>query len=482
MWKMKICKIVALLVAVGIIGTSEDIVYGSDIKEEISQEEQIKKEKEYIYIDNTGCYEGMTATYSEGYIPEVIDDQINIVLPLLVKGNLKEKKLHVHPDLGNITNASYIYKNYDKDVIEEAKTVNTGEVRNVYYVNIVLQLKEEREEGTYPINWEVTGTLESGDTVTQTFVTYVNIDEKKEEDEEEENTVSPENPAPPTTETDETDNIVKNNPKLLHIETKCEKETVEPGDEVKLELTFQNKSKEESVQNVVLQVESNNENVAIQNKTNTWYFEKIAPQEKIKIEVQLQINLGVEGEFVDLNYTEKYDDKEGEQKEETGTIAVNLTRKPEIQWEITALDDVVYAGDRIALTGNIMNVGYGKAYNVNVIMEVPGMHLEKTMFAGEVEKGTSAEISGAVLIDGKDDGEKYGMTQGNFIITYSDETGKEYHETLSVTTEIQPPVISVDESKEDDGKKSMQWWLICFVCVEIIFAAAGYYFIKRTKK
>ena len=120
---------------------------------------------------------------------------------------------------------------------------------------------------------------------------------------------------------------------------------------------------------------------------------------------------GVEGEFVDFNYTEQYDDKDGEQKEETGTIAVTLTRLPKIQWEITALNDVVYAGDRIALSGNIMNVGQGKAYNVNVTMEVPGLHLEKTMFAGEVEKGTSAEIDGAVLVDGKPDKEKYGNTE-----------------------------------------------------------------------
>ena len=79
-----------------------------------------------------------------------------------------------------------------------------------------------------------------------------------------------------------------------------------------------------------------------------------------------------------------------------------------------------------------MNVGQGKAYNVNVTMEVPGLHLEKTMFAGEVEKGTSAEIDGAVLVDGKPDKEKYGNTEGNFIITYTDETGKEYQDTLGV--------------------------------------------------
>ena len=498
--RKKINKAIALLAVLGILAGSGNVVYGNE--ENIAdQEEQLTKEKESIYIDNTGCYEGMETSYSEGYVPEITENEVKIVLPLLVKGNLKEKKLHVHPDLGSATQAPYVYKNYDKDVVEEEKTISTGEVRKVYYVSILLQLKEEREAGTYPINWEVTGVLENGETLTQTFSTYVNIDAKKNESSED-NPTDQEIPGTDTNEqnpgniavdgdtgggssvenTGETATEVKHNPKLLHIETKCNKKTVEPGDKIKLELTFQNKSKKETIRNVALRVESNNENVAIRNKTNTWYFENIAPQEKITVKVSAQINLGVEGEFVDFNYTEQYDDKDGEQKEEAGTIAVTLTRLPKIQWEITALNDVVYAGDRIALSGNIMNVGQGKAYNVNVTMEVPGLHLEKTMFAGEVEKGTSAEIDGAVLVDGKPDKEKYGNTEGNFIITYTDETGKEYQDTLGVITEIQPPVIVTDTGTEDNSKRSMQWWMICFVSVECILVAAVYYFVKRRKR
>lgn len=498
--RKKINKAIALLTVLGILTASGTVVYGNE--ENIAdQEEQLTKEKESIYIDNTGCYEGMETSYSEGYVPEITENEVKIVLPLLVEGNLKEKKLHVHPDLGSTTQAPYVYKNYDKDVVEEEKTISTGEVRKVYYVSILLQLKEEREAGTYPINWEVTGVLENGETLTQTFSTYVNIDAKKNESSED-NPADQETPGTDTNEqnpgniavdgdtgggssvenTGETVTEVKHNPKLLHIETKCNKKTVEPGDKIKLELTFQNKSKKETIRNVALRVGSNNENVAIRNKTNTWYFENIAPQEKITVKVSAQINLGVEGEFVDFNYTEQYDDKEGEQKEEAGTIAVTLTRLPKIQWEITALNDVVYAGDRIALSGNIMNVGQGKAYNVNVTMEVPGLHLEKTMFAGEVEKGTSAEIDGAVLVDGKQDKEKYGNTEGNFIINYTDETGKEYQDTLGVITEIQPPVIVTDTGTEDNSKRSMQWWMICFVSVECILVAAVYYFVKRRKK
>lgn len=149
--RKKINKAIALLTVLGILTASGTVVYGNE--ENIAdQEEQLTKEKESIYIDNTGCYEGMETSYSEGYVPEITENEVKIVLPLSVKGNLKEKKLHVHPDLGSATQAPYVYKNYDKDVVEEEKTISTGEVRKVYYVSILLQLKEEREAGTYPIN------------------------------------------------------------------------------------------------------------------------------------------------------------------------------------------------------------------------------------------------------------------------------------------------------------------------------------------
>lgn len=89
---------------------------------------------------------------------------------------------------------------------------------------------------------------------------------------------------------------------------------------------------------------------------------------------------------------------------------------------------------------------------------------------------------GYTIIHGKPDKEKYGNTEGNFIITYTDETGKEYQDTLGVITEIQPPVIVTDTGTEDNSKRSMQWWMICFVSVECILVAAVYYFVKRRKR
>lgn len=86
---------------------------------------------------------------------------------------------------------------------------------------------------------------------------------------------------------------------------------------------------------------------------------------------------------------------------------------------------------------------------------------------GKWKKELRHEIDGAVLVDGKQDKEKYGNTEGNFIISYTDETGKEYQDTLGVITEIQPPVIVTDTGTEDNSKRSMQWWMICFVSVEV---------------
>lgn len=55
--RKKINKAIALLTVLGILTASGTVVYGNE--ENIAdQEEQLTKEKESIYIDNTGCYEG----------------------------------------------------------------------------------------------------------------------------------------------------------------------------------------------------------------------------------------------------------------------------------------------------------------------------------------------------------------------------------------------------------------------------------------
>ena len=54
--RKKINKAIALLAVLGILAGSGNVVYGNE--ENIAdQEEQLTKEKESIYIDNTGCYE-----------------------------------------------------------------------------------------------------------------------------------------------------------------------------------------------------------------------------------------------------------------------------------------------------------------------------------------------------------------------------------------------------------------------------------------
>ena len=73
--RKKINKAIALLAVLGILAGSGNVVYGNE--ENIAdQEEQLTKEKESIYIDNTGCYEGMETSYSEGYVPEITENEV----------------------------------------------------------------------------------------------------------------------------------------------------------------------------------------------------------------------------------------------------------------------------------------------------------------------------------------------------------------------------------------------------------------------
>ena len=46
---------------------------------------------------------------------KITENEVKISVTAVSERKFKEKKLHVHPDLGSATQAPYVYKNYDKD-------------------------------------------------------------------------------------------------------------------------------------------------------------------------------------------------------------------------------------------------------------------------------------------------------------------------------------------------------------------------------
>lgn len=485
---------------------TEDAAYmtseqeNSSNQEEPSQDKQEESTDVELYIDNQTVYEGMDTSYSNGYIPKEREDSVEIILPLLHKGEILNKEIRVSPNIGDTQENPFIYKNYDMYVKEkEITTAEQKAKKSVYYIKLTLELKQERMGGTFPITWEISGESIGSKKFKQTFTTYVNVTEKmaeeKEEAEEEKTEIGETgeeantaqnggeiNAGLPEDGITQEDAEKKSSPKLLHIGTTCEEEEVVPGESAVFHLQFQNMSEKENINNVSLSVTSQEKDISILNESTVWYFEHIGHKETIEISVEVLVQMGIETDAFTLQYKAAYENGEAEQLTEEGTVAVKIRKIPKVTAEMTKPNKQIYVGDAIAVKGSFMNTGAGKAYNVTISLTAEGLKFQNTMFIGEIESRDAAEADGILLVDGKEGKDKYGEINGTYRISYSDELGKEYVEEIPFTTELQPPILLSDNDNKKEGEKmSVQWWITIGILAEIIMLCLAY-FLKKVKE
>ena len=98
-----------------------------------------------LYIDTKTVYDGMTCSYSEGYIPTVENGEVRIVLPL--KGGTGST-LTVVPDLGDVSSCPFVYGNYNMTVKRNSKAV--------FVIDLKLKLLDNPVNGVYPVTFNVT--------------------------------------------------------------------------------------------------------------------------------------------------------------------------------------------------------------------------------------------------------------------------------------------------------------------------------------
>ena len=456
-----------------------------------------------LYIDNQTVYEGMNTSYSNGYIPIEEENSVEIILPLLNRGKILNKEIRVSPNIGDTQGNPFVYKNYDMRIKEEKiQVTGTDEKKSVYYVKLTLELKQERKGGTFPVIWEISGESTGGEKFAQTFTTYVNISEKKEEEmtEGEEVPEHGEENEPTDPEGNEMDfqggqqeesvpqeetEKKKESPKLLHTGTTCDKEEIIPGDSVSLLLQFQNMNEKEGIHNVSLTVLSQEKNISILNESTVWYFESIRCKEVIEIPVKVLMPDGDRVQTLLLfSIRLHYENSEAEPLTRGGNSSTvkNTGKHLKSLRRITKPNKKIYVGDAIAIKGNFMNTGAGKAYNVTVSAKADGLRLQNTLFIGEIESRDAAACDGILLVDGREGKEKYGEINGVYRICYSDESGEEYTEEIPFTTELQPPILLSDTDKKEEGQNmSVQWWVTIGLLAEIILICLVY-FIKKVKK
>lgn len=417
-----------------------------------------------IAIDSKNVYEGMDKSYENGYVPTVTDGKAVIVVPIIATGEIKGSTLRTKLVPGDTQSMPFVCKNFEKDVALAQNKVNgTENTVESYLITYELELKPDRNNGSYPVVLNIRAEDISGNRIDENISVYVNITDGK----------TPGNggsytPAP-TFE-----------PKVLVSSYHYSKDEVMAGDEITASITLLNTSKNNSVKNMTVTVSAEGQYFSLLSMTDTAYIDKIGPGKEYTVSFDYAVsNLIPEGQYY-LNLAMDYADTKGGRYSSSGSARINITQPVNVQFDPVYVPEQSEVADVIELGVNAMNLGKGRIYNVRASVDMEGFRPDGTIFIGNVEAGSMVTGSAAVTVTGLSGQSPYGFTEGVITFLYEDETGNEHTSVQKISTEIKSPFVAAEKSAEPDNPS--QWWVITGIIAAVLVGYSVASVIPRIRK
>ncbi len=420
-----------------------------------------------LKIDDANQYDGMEKPYKDGYVPTNANGSVRIVFPILSEGELRGNTLRAALDLGDAQTAPFVFKNYEKDIKLQTVRVNadTKEI-SAYVADFTVELKEKRNNGSYPVILKATAKDAKGNAVEQEFTTYVTISDGIDPDATTEAVVEPVAEDLPTFA-----------PKVIVESYKFSKDEILSGDEITAEITLLNTSKENTVKNMMVAVTADTESFTLLSQSDSVYIEKIAPQEKTTISFSYRVNAKTAAGQYDLELAMDYADGDGNTYSTSGKAKITVQQSSEMQFDELSFPSEVVVADVVEAKVQAMNLGRSKIYNVRAEIAADGLKPQGTIFIGDMEAGTAATGSTQVSVSSLSGSKLYGNTEGTVTYYYEDESGKEYTEEVTFITTIKSPFS--DQKEETTPDNTNQWWVIMAVILGCIAVAAGVIIVRK---
>ena len=435
-----------------------------------------------LHIDNQNVYEGMTKPYQKGYQPVCENGKVNLVLPLVSDGKLKNNRLTAAVDLGATENSPFIFKTYEKDFTCKPETVNgTQETKEVFLVAFSLELNKKRTNGVYPIIVNVSATDESGQEVQKTFTNYVTIKDGSG-----------------TTDAGAGGDMgggasgggtgsetPTSNPIVLISKCVIEPDTVKAGDDFTATVTFENTNKKKSVQNMVATVNVPSADFELRNGTNTFFIGKIGKGKSVELALQFHASKSIADGNYAIEIAMSYDDAKATTCTSTGNIVVTVEQPLDVELTMPVIEKEMTAGDTVPFSFQVMNLSRSTVYNVRCDVNCNGLTQTKTAFVGNMESGTAGEGVTNIFVSMMDGENAYGDTKGVVTLTYEDSFGNAYTKEYDFETSIVKMPDNTEAIQSQEPKSASQWWISVAVVAGFLLlmgCTGAAYWLGRKKR
>lgn len=465
-----------------------------------------------IFIDTVNTYEGMEASFSQGYEPSIQENTMNLVVPFLVKKEMKSDSILVGISFEKQENSPFYFQNYQKQV----KQSENG----VYLYQCNIKLKENRSNGQYPLLLSVQAETAEG-ILQQEFRIYVEITDGKnlsnqnpivqnpseqEPSGQEPTTQEPTVQEPMTQEPlgqelttqesieqeqsqqDTLQEEIIHQPRVIINENSLQGSTLEAATSTMWTLSAKNYSSSRAVENMKVTLLSDSTDILFEK--NVWYFERAGIGKIIDLSQNVYVEKKAAAGQIPVQFQFEYEDSKGNSYTSTETINLIITQPQKAELVNVSFPEIVYASDTNNLTFQVQNTGLAVIYNAKVRLGGAGLFPTQEVFLGNVEAGasTSGEIpvfAGTLDMDeqgeiSQEGAEKYGKASGTVIFSYENEKGEVIEQTMEIQTEIKEPEI-VELKVEKEEPETNQWWITIIFAVFLVLILAIVWLSLRIK-
>ncbi|MBQ1685840.1 MAG: hypothetical protein II072_10070 [Clostridia bacterium] len=384
-----------------------------------------------LYIDTKTVYDGMTCSYSEGYIPTVENGEARIVLPL--KGGTGST-LTVVPDLGDANSCPFVYGNYNMTV----KRNNKG----VFVVDLKLKLLDDPVSGVYPVVFNVA----TADGMTGCFTVYVTVGDVSQSG--------------------------SGSVDFYISEVVCP-DDIQPGSDFIARITLENIGGV-TASGVKLQYSSDSPALTPVGSTHSMLLDDFAAGESREVELPLHFSRDAAAGRYSVNIELSCRTPGGNAMEARESFFVDVSSHASIAFDEPDLTGGVTEDTPVGISANVYNTGGVPVYDVFVSVEGQGVYSDlaslrvyyKSIQPGETAAGmiTACFYSAANYLN------QDGTLPVTLRVTYQDENGKQYEEKSVFNVSLLPAKAAEPATTPEPAKVNTQgqYWTILIAIISVI--------------
>ncbi len=248
------------------------------------------------------------------------------------------------------------------------------------------------------------------------------------------------------------------NPRVMLTSYKMEGDSLSPDAEKAVEIVIKNFSKTKAVSNIKLSLTEESGDIKVCG-TGTKFVEKISANSSYTWKVPLVASKTAATGEHKLNLTVEYEDKYYTPYSASDIISINIKQPVSLEYDALMLPVKVTQGNTETVSPILMNTGKSIIRNCKISFAVDGLETGSALFIGEIQAGTSATGSTNFRVST----EKLGEATGTAVISYEDEFGENYSQTVDLSTIIEEKVEITEEPEEKEKQKYPLWWLFILI-------------------